>query len=95
MLNGTGAIDHISVVCQGYGDFKARFEKFGLPYRENLVPATPLWQLFVYDPNGVQLELTFHSAAENQATPAIEPAKRYNARERWFQAGAYRQFAAG
>ena len=89
---GSSAIDHVSVVCQGYGDFRARFERFGLAYRENLVPATPLWQLFVYDPNGVQLELTFHAAAEPGAPPVIPPERRYNARERWFQPDLYRQF---
>ena len=92
---GSAAIDHVSVVCQGYSEFKAQFEKFGLDYRENLVPATPLWQLFVYDPNGVQLELTFHSAAEREATPVIAPKRLYQARERWFQSGLYRQFATG
>ncbi len=89
---GSGAIDHVSVVCQGYGDFKARFERFALPYRENLVPATPLWQLFIYDPNGVQLELTFHSAAETDPTPVIAPDRVYQARERWFEPAAYAQF---
>lgn len=91
---GSAAIDHVSVVCQGYADFKARFERFGLAYRENLVPATPLWQLFVYDPNGVQLELTFHAAAEPGAPPDIPRERLYSARERWFQSGLYRQFAA-
>lgn len=93
LRQGTGAIDHVSIVCQGYADFKARFERFGLPYRENLVPATPLWQLFVHDPNGVQLELTFHAAAEPQAEPVISPQRRYAARERWFDPEPYRQFA--
>jgi catechol 2,3-dioxygenase-like lactoylglutathione lyase family enzyme len=92
---GSAAIDHVSVVCQGYTRFKAQFERFGLPYRENLVPATPLWQLFVYDPNGVQLELTFHAAAEREATPEIKPERRYSARERWFDPAPYRQFAKG
>lgn len=91
---GSSAIDHVSVVCQGYADFRARFERFGLAYRENLVPATPLWQLFVYDPNGIQLELTFHAAAEPGEPPVIPPQRRYAARERWFQPGLYRQFAA-
>lgn len=91
---GTGAIDHVSVVCQGYSEFRARFERFGLPYRENLVPATPLWQLFVYDPNGIQLELTFHAAAEPQAEPKISAERLYKARERWFNPAPYRQFAA-
>ena len=91
---GTSAIDHVSVVCQGYSNFKARFEKYGLPYRENLVPATPLWQLFIYDPNGIQLELTFHASAEAQAAPVIAPGCLYSARERWFAPELYRQFAA-
>lgn len=91
---GTGAIDHVSVVCQGYSEFRNRFEKFGLTYRENLVPATPLWQLFIYDPNGIQLELTFHSAAEPEAEPKISPERLYKARERWFDPAPYRQFAA-
>ena len=63
-------------------------------YRENLVPATPLWQLFVYDPNGVQLELTFHAAAEREPPPVIAAPRRYSARERWFQPELYRQFCA-
>jgi catechol 2,3-dioxygenase-like lactoylglutathione lyase family enzyme len=92
---GSGAVDHLSVVCQGYDDFRARFETFGLPYRENLVPATPLWQLFIYDPNAVQLELTFHAGAESKAPPQIAPARQYKARERWFDPVPYRQFARG
>jgi catechol 2,3-dioxygenase-like lactoylglutathione lyase family enzyme len=91
---GSGAIDHVSVVCQGYGAFRDRFERFGLPYRENLVPATPLWQLFIYDPNAVQLELTFHADAEPQAAPQIPAARQYQARERWFDPAPYRQFAS-
>src|SRR5207342_3111436 len=80
---GTAAIDHVSVVCQGYSTFKAQFEKYGLPYRENVVPATPVWQLFVFDPNGIQLELTFHAADESEQHPVIAAARRYSARERW------------
>jgi len=91
---GTSAIDHVSAVCQGYSRFKAQFEKYGLPYRENIVPATPLWQLFVFDPNGVQLELTFHAAAEHEPPPLIAAQRRYSARERWFEPERYRQFSA-
>lgn len=93
LQRGTGAIDHVSVVCQGYSAFRERFRKFGLEWRENLVPKTPLWQLFVYDPNGVQLELTFHAAAEHEPVPEIPPERRYQARERWFRPELYAQFA--
>lgn len=91
---GSGVIDHLSMVCQGYAEFQARFERFGLPYRENLVPATPLWQLFVHDPNAVQLELTFHAAAEPQAEPVIAAARRYTTGERWFDPAPYAQFSS-
>jgi catechol 2,3-dioxygenase-like lactoylglutathione lyase family enzyme len=94
VATGGGAIDHVSIVCQGYGAFKARFEQFGLDYRENAVPETPLWQLFVYDPNGIQLELTFHAAAEAQHELRVAPQRQYAARERWFKPELYRQFAS-
>lgn len=93
LQTGSAAIDHVSVVCQGYSEFRERFRKFGLEWRENLVPATPLWQLFIYDPNGIQLELTFHSAAEPEAVPVIAPERRYQPRERWFRPELYTQFA--
>jgi catechol 2,3-dioxygenase-like lactoylglutathione lyase family enzyme len=94
VATGGGAIDHVSIVCQGYGAFKARFEQFGLDYRENMVPETPLWQLFVYDPNGIQLELTFHAAAEAEQELRVSPQRQYAARERWFKPELYRQFAS-
>jgi catechol 2,3-dioxygenase-like lactoylglutathione lyase family enzyme len=94
VLVRTGAIDHVSIACQGYSAFRERFERFGLQWRENLVPGTPLWQLFVHDPNGVQLELTFHAAAEHEPEPVIAAPRLYKARERWFDAAPYRQFSA-
>ncbi len=33
-------------------------------------PARTLWQIFVYDPSGVMLELTFDGRAENRADAA-------------------------
>ena len=41
---------------------------------------------------GVQLELTFHAAAESEPEPAIPPERAYKARERWFRAEQYLQF---
>ena len=52
-----------------------------------------VWQLFVYDPNGIQPELTFHTAAEHEAQPVVSAARLYKPRERWFQPELYRQFA--
>lgn len=89
---GSGAIDHVSLNAHGYLDMRERFRSLMLPYRENVVPGMPLWQLFVYDTNGVMLELTYHAAAEACDTPSISPAQQYRPRENFFDASKYAQF---
>ena len=56
---GSAAVDHVSLWARGHEAQRARFEAFGLPYRSQPVPATELAQLFVFDPNGVLIELTY------------------------------------
>ncbi len=77
--HGTGAIDHVSLVASGYHAFIARFRKAGIDWREFLVPNTTLWQLFVHDPSGVQLELTFEGRAEAGPPPDMSEGRRYQA----------------
>lgn len=87
--SGTAAIDHVSLSCSGYHEFRARFIDAGLDYREFLVPGTTLWQLFVYDPSGVQLELTFEGSAEAGASPDMSPGRAYVAGTSFFNAATY------
>jgi hypothetical protein len=61
--------------ARGYAAQRARFEKFGLPFREAQPPETTLAQMFVLDPNGVVLELTYDLRNE----PGVEPGKRNDA----------------
>jgi catechol 2,3-dioxygenase-like lactoylglutathione lyase family enzyme len=91
---GTAAIDHVSLNAQGYFETREQVRKLGLPYRENVVPGLPFWQLFVYDPNGVMLELTYHAAAEGGQPPDIAPPLQYRPREVFFVPEAYAQFQA-
>jgi catechol 2,3-dioxygenase-like lactoylglutathione lyase family enzyme len=91
---GSAAIDHVSLACSGYRAFCERFAAYGLPWREFLVPGTTLWQLFVYDPSGVQLELTFEGAAESGPPPDMSEGRLYVAGSNFFDARAYRGFAA-
>ncbi|MCD8486530.1 MAG: VOC family protein [Desertifilum sp.] len=81
---GTAAIDHISLTASGFHGFREKFARHGLEWREFLVPGTTLWQLFVYDPNGVQLELTFEGQAETGPEPDMSPSRRYVAGESFF-----------
>ena len=82
--SGTAAIDHVSLACTGYHAYIARFRSAGLDWREFLVPGTSLWQLFVYDPSGVQLELTFEGAAEAGPPPDMSEGRSYRAGQSFF-----------
>jgi catechol 2,3-dioxygenase-like lactoylglutathione lyase family enzyme len=92
--DGTAAIDHVSLACRGFRAFVERFRKFGLEWREFLVPGTTLWQLFVFDPSGMQLELTFEGAAEDGPSPDMSPGRGYIAGESFFDRATYPKLAA-
>ena len=86
---GSAAIDHLSLSCSGFAAYRERFIAHGLDWREFLVPGTTLWQLFVYDPSGVQLELTFEGGNEAGAPPDMSEARRYIAGASFFDAATY------
>jgi len=74
---GTGAIDHLALACRGFHGYVARCKRYGLDWREFVVPNTTLWQLFVYDPSGVQCELTFEGSTETGPLPDMSPGRGY------------------
>ena len=86
---GTAAIDHVSLSCSGYRSYVARFKAAGLDWREFIVPGTSLWQLFVHDPSGVQLELTFESGGEGDENPDMSPGRKYVAGASFFDKATY------
>jgi catechol 2,3-dioxygenase-like lactoylglutathione lyase family enzyme len=86
---GTAAIDHVSLSCSGYRSYIDRFRANGLDWREFIVPGTSLWQLFVYDPSGVQLELTFEAGVEGEEKPDILPRRKYVAGATFFDKATY------
>ncbi len=74
---GSAAVDHVSLACIGFHAFRERFKAHGMPWREQVVPGTTLWQLFVYDPSGVQFELTFEGSLESGMLPDMSTALAY------------------
>ena len=60
-----------------------------MPWREFIVPGTTYWQLFVYDPSGVQLELTFDARGEKVPPPDIPDTRKYQAGSNFFDAALY------
>jgi catechol 2,3-dioxygenase-like lactoylglutathione lyase family enzyme len=91
---GSAAIDHLSLTAVGFDAYIGRFKRAGLPWREFIVPNTTYWQLFIYDPSGVQLELTFDARAEGRAPPTIAPAQRYDAGNSFFDPACYQDLEA-
>ncbi len=55
------------------------------------MPGTSLWQIFVHDPSGVMMELTFDGKAENRPVPDIPADRIYMAGQPF---GAPKQKAA-
>jgi catechol 2,3-dioxygenase-like lactoylglutathione lyase family enzyme len=91
---GTATIDHVSLSAVGYKGFRDRFQRYGLDWREFVIPNTTLFQLFVYDPSGVQIELTFDLGAEPSYNVDIDPAHRYSAGEKFFALATYPDLVA-
>lgn len=89
---GSGALDHIALSAHGFADTRERCRALGVPYRERAVPGFPLWQLFCYDPNGIQFELNFHSAYEARPGIAVDPDNTIQAGLEWFDPHAYGRF---
>ena len=78
---GTAALDHVSLTVTGWDDCLARIQQRGFDWRASIVPGTTLWQIFVHDPSGVMLELTFDGKAENRPTPEIPEDRQYRANQ--------------
>ncbi len=92
--SGGAAVDHVSMCVSGFETLRRRLRELGLDWREQCAAGRP-YQLFVFDPSGILLELTVDPACESEP-PTPTPGKQYRAGHRdWFDASAYRQFSGG
>ena len=57
--SGTGPVDHIAFAAQDYDEVLARLQRLGVAVRINDNPGNIVRQLFVFDPNGVKIEINF------------------------------------
>ena len=60
---GSGVVDHIGFRCTGLHDMIDHLSKLKVEFKERQVDDQGLYQLFLFDPNGVKVELNF-SASE-------------------------------
>jgi len=70
-------LDHISFWCTDVKAVTDRLDKAGVAYEDRRASDAPLVQLFIKDPNGILVELTFDAKVEGvweQRKPAAAPA---------------------
>ena len=60
----TGVINHIAFSSRGFEVMKRHLAGKGVPFRVNQVPGSTRWQIFVRDPNNVDIELNFETKNE-------------------------------
>jgi len=62
-FDDTGRFDHIAFAASDIDEVRARLASKSVKFRENTVPRTGAKQIFLYDPDGVGVELNFPPAA--------------------------------
>ena len=60
--SGSGAVDHIAFRATGLRQMIAHLEALGVEFKQRQVNDQGLYQLFMFDPNGVKIELNYPSA---------------------------------
>jgi catechol 2,3-dioxygenase-like lactoylglutathione lyase family enzyme len=59
--HGSGSVDHIAFSATSYDELVASFRRHGIEYRATQVPGSDLRQLFVLDPDGIQIEINIRA----------------------------------
>ncbi len=58
-LGATGSFDHIALNATGWAEMKAKLERLGIPFEEQLVDDNTALQIFFRDTNGLRIELDY------------------------------------
>ena len=58
----TGSFDHIALNATGWSEMKARLERLGIPFEEQLVRDNTVLQIFFRDTNGLRIELDYRKS---------------------------------
>jgi catechol 2,3-dioxygenase-like lactoylglutathione lyase family enzyme len=69
---GSGVIDHIAFRATGLQSTIEHLDRHGIEFKERQVDDQGLYQLFLFDPNGVKIELNFaNSEAKGRRAPVM------------------------
>jgi catechol 2,3-dioxygenase-like lactoylglutathione lyase family enzyme len=68
---GTGVIDHVAFRATGLPEMIAHLQKLKIEFKERQVDDQGLYQLFLFDPNGVKVELNYQAAESKGRRAAV------------------------
>jgi catechol 2,3-dioxygenase-like lactoylglutathione lyase family enzyme len=63
----TGHVDHISFRAHGLKEMREHLDALGVPFTEAPIPGWKIHQLFLRDPRGLKIEMTFWMDQEKGA----------------------------
>lgn len=63
----TGPLDHISFRSRGLAEMRRHLDAVGVPFAEAPIPGWRIQQLFLQDPRGLKIEMTFWLDHEEEA----------------------------
>ena len=58
-LRVTGSFDHVALVASGLEAMRQHLDALEIPFKEAVVPRSGAHQLFLRDPDGVKIELSY------------------------------------
>lgn len=56
---GSGVVDHIAFRASGLREMLEHLRSHGVDFKQRMVSDQGLYQLFLFDPNGIKIELNF------------------------------------
>ena len=68
---GSGVIDHVAFRCTGLVRMLEHLTSLGVAFKRRQVSDQGLYQLFLFDPNGVKVELNFANAEARGIGPEL------------------------
>ena len=70
-VSGSGVIDHLAFRATGLREMMAHLKSLGVGFKQRQVDDQGLYQLFMFDPNGVKVELNYANAEAEGLTAEL------------------------
>ena len=69
--SGTGALDHIAFRATGLRAMLEHLKRERVPFSQRRANGQALFQLFLFDPNGIKIELNYEAAEAEGIAPEL------------------------